>query len=120
MRTIKCKECGATITIKENDRLFAFCEYCGNKIDLSDFRTVHQIFDEAEIKKVEYENKLSNKKLNVQIKLLIVSIVLCVSLFIIGSITDNFALTMWACPPALVAIYHAVNITTDNKNNKQK
>lgn len=55
MRAFICPRCGATLSIHDEEREFAFCEYCGQKIDLADYRTVHteRYVDEAKIKEAE-------------------------------------------------------------------
>ncbi len=55
MRSLKCPTCGAAITLQDGDREFAFCNYCGDKIMLDDFRSTHRIIDEAKIKQAEVE-----------------------------------------------------------------
>ena len=51
MRTCKCPNCNATLTIEDENRDFAFCQYCGAKIMLDDYRSTQRIIDEAKIKR---------------------------------------------------------------------
>ena len=37
-RTVKCPSCGAELTVKEGNRDFMFCEYCGTKVRLDDYQ----------------------------------------------------------------------------------
>ena len=31
-RTVKCPSCGAELTVKDDNRDFMFCEFCGTKV----------------------------------------------------------------------------------------
>lgn len=42
-RTVKCPSCGAELTVKECNRDFMFCEYCGTKVRLDDYQETHQV-----------------------------------------------------------------------------
>lgn len=53
MRVCRCPECGASLQIRDTNREFAFCEYCGSKIMLDDYRSTQRIIDEARIKQAE-------------------------------------------------------------------
>ena len=57
MRKFKCPDCGATLSIKDDDREFAFCEYCGSKILMDDYRSTHRIVDEAKIREADVREK---------------------------------------------------------------
>ena len=52
MRSCQCPNCNASLTFDDN-REFGFCQYCGTKIILDDYRTMHRVIDEARIKEVE-------------------------------------------------------------------
>lgn len=58
MRACKCPNCGANLTF-DDGREYAFCQFCGAKIDLMDQRTMHteHIIDEAKIKESEAKAK---------------------------------------------------------------
>lgn len=60
MRACKCPNCGANLNFDETPNNYAFCQYCGAKIDFLDQRTMHteHIIDDAKIK--ESEAKLKN------------------------------------------------------------
>lgn len=63
MRTLKCTNCNANLTIQDDNRDFAFCEFCGTKIMLDDYRSTHRIVDEAKIKQAEVEREIKLKEL---------------------------------------------------------
>lgn len=52
-RTVKCPSCGAELTMKDDNRDFMFCEYCGTKVDMIDSRVEHHIVDEAGLLKLK-------------------------------------------------------------------
>lgn len=56
-RTVKCPGCGADLTVKDENRDFMFCEYCGTKVRLDDYQETHRYVDEARIKEAELEMK---------------------------------------------------------------
>lgn len=68
MRTCKCPNCNANITIDDTNRDFAFCQYCGAKIMLDDYRSTQRIVDEAKIKQAEYDREVRLKELEIQEK----------------------------------------------------
>ena len=61
MRKLECPGCGANLTLKDDNRDFAFCEFCGAKIMLDDHRSTQHItkhiIDEAQIKRIELEQE---------------------------------------------------------------
>ena len=63
MRTLKCTNCNASLSIQDDNRDFAFCEYCGTKIMLDDYRSTQRIVDEAKIKQAETEKEIKMKQL---------------------------------------------------------
>ena len=64
MRACKCPNCGAQLKVIDDDREFMFCEYCGTRVDLADYRTVHteHIIDEAKVKDAEAKIKNAEAK----------------------------------------------------------
>ena len=64
-RAIRCPNCGAELYIKEN-RDFMFCEYCGTRVDLSDYRVIYQIIDEARIKESDNKKEVELKKIEIE------------------------------------------------------
>ena len=71
-RTVKCPSCGGELTVKDDNRDFMFCEYCGTKVMLDDYRETHRFVDEAriqeskdakelELKKMEFEERKRNE-----------------------------------------------------------
>lgn len=62
-RTVKCPSCGAELTVKEGNRDFMFCEYCGTKVRLDDYQETHRFVDEAKVKRVEAFKDLAMKKM---------------------------------------------------------
>ena len=63
MRKLECPSCGANLELKEDNRDFAFCEFCGAKITLDDFRSTHHVVDEARLKEAEIEQMIKLKQL---------------------------------------------------------
>lgn len=61
MRKLECPGCGANLELKEDNRDFAFCEYCGAKIMLDDYRSsqhiTKHIIDEAQLRRIEAEQE---------------------------------------------------------------
>lgn len=66
MRTCNCPSCGAQLSIDDENRDFAFCQYCGDKIMLDDYRSTHRVVDEAKIKQVEIEREIRLKELSIK------------------------------------------------------
>lgn len=66
MRNLKCPSCGATLTIQDDNREFAFCEYCGAKLSIDDLRITHRIVDEARIKEAEANKEIKLKQLELE------------------------------------------------------
>lgn len=52
-RTVKCPGCGADLTVKDDNRDFMFCEFCGTKVRLDDYQETHRFVDEARIQGCE-------------------------------------------------------------------
>ena len=63
MRSFFCTNCGANLTIQEDNRDFAFCQYCGTKIMLDDYRSTHRVVDEAKIVQAEADKIVKLKKI---------------------------------------------------------
>ena len=68
MRTCNCPNCNANLTIEDDNRDFAFCQYCGTKIMLDDYRSTQRIVDEAKIKQAEFDREIRLKELALQEK----------------------------------------------------
>lgn len=66
MRTCNCPSCNANLTIDDENREFAFCQYCGAKIMLDDYRSTHRVIDEAKIKQAEFNREIRLKELNIK------------------------------------------------------
>jgi len=68
MRVCKCHNCNANLEFMEDDRDFMFCQYCGAKVMLDDYRTSHtqRIVDEAIIKQAETDRIIKLKELEIQ------------------------------------------------------
>ena len=65
-RTVKCPKCSAELTVKDGNRDFMFCEYCGTKVSLDDYQETHRYVDEAAIKKTEAEREIELKKIELE------------------------------------------------------
>lgn len=62
-RTVKCPGCGADLTVKDGNRDFMFCEFCGTKIRLDDYQETHRFVDEARIQESKDAKELELKKM---------------------------------------------------------
>ena len=68
MRRCICPNCGAELQIDVKNRDFAFCQYCGSKIMLDDYRSTHRIVDEARIKEADIDKLIRLKELELKEK----------------------------------------------------
>ncbi len=66
-RTVKCPSCGAELTIKDENRDFMFCEYCGTKVRLDDYQETHRFVDEARIQESKDTKELRIKEMEQEI-----------------------------------------------------
>ena len=66
MRTCNCPNCNASLTIDDQDREFAFCQYCGAKMMLDDYRSTQRIIDEAKLRQTEVDREIRLKELNIR------------------------------------------------------
>ncbi|MDE7121979.1 MAG: hypothetical protein K2O42_07455 [Oscillospiraceae bacterium] len=57
MKECVCPSCSANLSIHDTNRDFAFCEFCGAKVMLDDYRITPRFIDEAELKRVEIEQE---------------------------------------------------------------
>lgn len=62
-RTVKCPSCGGELMVKDDNRDFMFCEYCGTKVRLDDYRETHRFVDEARIQESKDAKELELKKM---------------------------------------------------------
>lgn len=62
-RTVKCPSCGAELTVKDDNRDFMFCEFCGTKVRLDDYQETHRYVDEARIQESKDAKEVELKKL---------------------------------------------------------
>ena len=98
--TAECPKCGATLSIEEN-RLSAFCNYCGAKILIHrDNEKIYHFIDEADIKRAETESKNAETERVIKIKHLeeevrekrkekfvyLMTLILCIFFLIVGEI----------------------------------
>ena len=67
-RTVKCPSCGAELTVKDENRDFMFCEYCGTKVRLDDYQETHRFVDEARIQESKDAKELELKKMEFEEK----------------------------------------------------
>lgn len=63
MRKLNCPDCGAMLVLDDANREFAFCQYCGCKVMLSDKVTTKHIIDEAKIEKVKSNERVKMAKM---------------------------------------------------------
>lgn len=103
-RTVKCPSCGGELTVKDENRDFMFCEYCGTKVRLDDYRETHRFVDEAriqeskdakelELKKMEFEERKrheENVNASKTIKTCLIIIIVCFAILMIGGLLGFF------------------------------
>ena len=103
MRKLECPGCGANLELKEDNRDFAFCEYCGAKITFDDFRSTHHYVDEARLVEAETEQMVKKKQIewaekqeqenkekrSLKIKLTIIFVAVCLVSFLIAIPTNS-------------------------------
>ena len=58
MRECVCPNCNANLSIHNTNRDFAFCEFCGAKIMLDDYRITQHIINEAQLRRVARKFKI--------------------------------------------------------------
>lgn len=66
MRACNCPNCNAHLAFRDEARDFAFCQYCGTKIMLDDYRSTQRIVDEAKLKQAENERIFRLKELELE------------------------------------------------------
>ena len=103
MRSCSCPKCGADLTFMDDDRDYAFCEYCGARIDLTDRRSRHvhikKIVNVTAIERIKSEERIANKEFDKEKKEFdlkkfvivtwVVSIVACLALgFLLGDLAN--------------------------------
>lgn len=67
-RTVKCPSCGGELTVKDANRDFIFCEYCGTKVRLDDYQETHRFVDEARIQESKDAKELELKRMELEEK----------------------------------------------------
>lgn len=67
MRACQCPNCNAQISL-DDSRDFGFCQYCGTKIMLDDYRSTHRVVDEARIKEAETDRLIRLRELEIEEK----------------------------------------------------
>lgn len=67
-RTVKCPSCGAELSVRDNNRDFMFCEFCGTKVCLDDYQETHRFVDEARIQESKDAKELELKKMEFEEK----------------------------------------------------
>ena len=68
MRACTCPNCNANLTIDDTNRDYAFCQYCGTKIMLDDYRSTYRYVDEAKIHESDVEKLVRLKELEMEEK----------------------------------------------------
>ena len=99
-RTVKCPSCGAELTVKDGNRDFMFCEYCGTKVRLDDYQETHRFVDEARIQESKDAKELEFKKMeqerwraqeaNKAIFVCIMIVIACMAFLMIGGLLGIF------------------------------
>ncbi len=66
MRACNCPNCNASLAIDDENRDFTFCQYCGTKIQLDDYRSTHKVIDQAKLKQIEVEGEIRLRELKIK------------------------------------------------------
>lgn len=66
MRACFCPNCGASLKFEDDNRDFGFCQFCGAKIMLDDYRSTHRVVDEARIHEDETNRMIRLRELEIQ------------------------------------------------------
>lgn len=105
MRTANCPNCNANLSVSDMEREFCFCEYCGAKVMLDDFRSTQRIVDEAKIKQVESEHVIRIRELELKEKYqlkpsdlnktlmkvwLLLSVIIVLVAIVVGAVSTDF------------------------------
>ena len=108
MKAFICPNCGSNLTLDDTDRDFAFCQYCGTKILLSErHEDTKRIIDEAKIEELRlrsqailFEQEERRKASNFKRKMIILWLCVVATLVLSGVLvylfypdkaSDNFA-----------------------------
>ncbi len=101
MKKIECPSCGANLTLEDDNRESAFCEYCGAKISLEDIYSTHHVVDDTRLENVEIEQTLKQfewtekqeaekeKKKQLKMKALIIAGIVSAVSIMIGYIANS-------------------------------
>ena len=134
-KLMKCPACGSDLNL-ETDRDYAFCQYCGAKLLREENRIViehiDRKIDEAEIKRINFEEKKFDKESKSRKKFLLIANVVCAVVSIVGVILDNTSgrnyklattgLMMWYL--GLISLFcvdlsYLMKIFSDKKNDRR-
>lgn len=66
MRACFCPNCGASLNFDDNNRDFGFCQFCGAKIILDDYRSTHRVVDEARIHEDETNRMIKMREMEME------------------------------------------------------
>lgn len=101
MKKIECPSCGENLTLEDDNRECAFCEYCGAKITLDDIYSTHRVVDDARLNEAEAEQTLKQlewteeqeaekeKKRQLKMKTLIIAGIVSAVSILIGYIANS-------------------------------
>lgn len=130
MRTCTCPNCSASLEIDDSNRDFAFCQYCGAKIMLDDYRSTQRIVDEAAIKRAEVEHDIRLKELALEEKQMgwkkyaiiawIGATLFCFLLGGIGSLADIEGLQMMYLIGMNVGLWGGLFLMTNKNKDKRR
>lgn len=96
MRACQCPNCNAQISL-DDSRDFGFCQYCGTKIMLDDYRSTHRVVDEARIQETETDRIIRLRELELEEKEnersrkgRMVAFMIALAFVIVGAIVEVF------------------------------
>lgn len=68
MRACFCPNCGASLKFEDDNRDFGFCQFCGAKIMLDDYRSTHRVVDEARIHEDETNRMIKMREMEAAVQ----------------------------------------------------
>lgn len=139
MRSCTCTHCGANLDFDDKNRDFIFCQYCGTKIMLDDYRSTYRYVDAAKVKQAETEQiiklrqleiaekdkedakKILNIKIKISFILALIGILMLIIGFLGGSASGNsdsgfYMLSMVGLFPLMGVAY--IWLFSDNRSKE--
>ena len=144
MQILKCKNCNAELSVEVGNREFVFCQFCGTKLLLDDYRSSHRIVNEAKIKQIETAKEILEKKIELYEKekrefkpkwtaaIVVSTVITIIGIIIIAIESDNrysvgyylillamiiMGVTWFAKPQKPYELAYSMDLITDSMEN---